>query len=151
VAGGHAAGGSAGLAELIDKYGEHVYRDLHEYAGGLNLVAALRDGSGYSPRQILLLIKGLPLESATIAAMRGGVEFRGWGLDRYLSAALHDAVKENTFAFVAANSKKKPTAPEPMFRPKEKKAKTTNGHNNLFAQRLAAARKAKAARRAQGE
>ncbi len=151
MAGSHAAGGSLQLAELIDQYGEHIYRDLHEYAGGLSLVEALRDGSGYSPRQIILLIKGLPLESASVAAMRGGDEFRGWGFDRYLSTSLIDAVRENTFAFVAANSKRKPSPPQPTYRPKDKaQVKRSTGQPNLFAQRLSAARKAKAAKRGKG-
>jgi hypothetical protein len=151
VAESHAAGGSFQLAELIDKYGEHIYRDLHEYAGGLNLVEILRDGSGYSPRQILLLIQGLPLQSATVAMMRGGQEFRGWDQDRYLSAALFDAVKENTFAFISANSKRKPPAPEPMWRPKEQTKKKSRDKNNPFLQRLEAAKRAKAASNQQGE
>lgn len=150
MAEGHAAGGSIQLAELIDLHGEHIYRDLHEYAGGLNLVDALRDGSGYSPRQILLLIKGLPLESATVAAMRGSNEFRGWGVDRYFRVALIDAIRENTFAFISANSKRRPTPPEPMYRPKEKVTKRNTGQPNPFAQRLAAARKARAGQSTQG-
>jgi hypothetical protein len=145
VVGGHAAGGSLQLAELIDKYGEYIYRDLHEFAGGLSLVAAMRQGSGYSPRQILLLIKGLPLESATVAAMRGGDEFRGWGLDRYHSASLIDAVNYNTYAVIASNSgKRRPKPPEPVYRPKP--MKKPKAANNPFAMRLQAARRAKAAR-----
>lgn len=150
MAEGHSAGGSLQLAELIDEYGEHIYRDLHEYAGGLNLVDLLRDDSGYSPRQILLLIKGLPLESATIALMRGSEEFRGWGIDRYQRAALIDAVRENTYAFISANSKKKVAAPEPVYRPKDKVKKRSTGQPNIFAQRLAGARRAKAKRDNQG-
>lgn len=111
----------------------------------------LREDSGFSPRQIVLLIKGLPVESRTIALMRGNEELRGWGVDRYQRAAMIDAVRENTFAFISANSKRKPTPPEPTYRPKEKAAKKRNtGQPNLFAQRLSAARKAKAAKRAQG-
>lgn len=149
MAEGHAAGGSIQLAQLINQFGEHIYRDLHEYAGGLNLVDALREGSGYSPRQLLLLIKGLPVESATIAAMRGGSEFRGWGFDRYLHTTLIDAVHENTFAILAVNSQKpkKLTPPEPTYRPKDAEPvkKTKTQANNPFAQRLAAAKRAKAA------
>lgn len=147
MAGADPAGGSLKLAELIDEHGEHIYSDLHKYAG-LNLVDALRDGSGYSPTQILLLIKGLPVESATVAALRGGDEFLGWGADRYLMTALIDAVRENTYAFVSANSKKKPKAPEPMYRPKEKVlARKKANPNNLFARRIEAAKKAKTARK----
>lgn len=152
MAGGHAAGGSAQLARLIDQYGEHIYRDLHEYAGGLNLVDALSDGSSYSPAQILLLIKGLPLESATVAAMRGDDEFRGWGVDRYLLTALIDAVRESTYILLAANSKKKPSPPKPTYRPTEKVLKKPPNPNNPFRQRLEQAKKAnaKAVRPVQG-
>jgi hypothetical protein len=119
VAGGHSAGGSAGLAELIDKHGEELYFDLHHYAG-LNLVQALRYGSGYSPRQILTLVRQLPLESATVAAIRGGHQFRGWGVDRYMMANVVDAVNENTYATIAVSgaTKRKPKQPEPVWRPK---------------------------------
>jgi hypothetical protein len=67
------------------------------------------------------MIRNLPIESATISALRGGAEFRGWGVDRYLSAALIDAVQNNTYAFVSANSKRRPKPPEPMERPGKKK------------------------------
>lgn len=152
MAEGHAAGGSIQLAELIDKYGEHIYRDLHEYAGGLNLVEALREGSGYSPRQIILLIRGLPLESATMAATRGSHEFRGWSVDRYLLVRLIDEVQQLTYAFISANSKKKVDPPEAMYRPQDKPklVKKERDTSNPFFQRLAAAKKAKAARKAQG-
>jgi hypothetical protein len=128
VAGGHAAGGSAGLAELIDQHGEYIYRDLHEYAGGLNLVDALRDGSGYSPRQIITLIRGLPLESATVASLRGGQQFRGWSTGQYLDAQIVDAVRENTYAtIVMGGPKRKPREPEPIYRPDtEEKRKKGN-------------------------
>jgi hypothetical protein len=146
VAESHAAGGSLQLAELIDEYGEQVFQDLHQYAGGLNLIDALSDGSSYSPRTLIVLIKGLPLESATIALMRGSEEFRGWGIDRYQQATLIDAVRENTYAFIAANSKRKPKAPEPIYRPRDKAVKKASGQPNLFAQRLTAARRRKAAK-----
>ena len=120
MAGVDSAGGSLSLAELIDKYGEQIYFDLHHYAGGLNLVEALQDGSGYSPRQLIMLISNLPMESATISAMRGDDEYRGWGVDRYMIAHLIDSVRENTYAFLMANSKKKPDKPEPTYRPGKK-------------------------------
>lgn len=112
---------------------------------------ALREGSGYSPTQILLLIKGLPLESATVAAMRGGDEFRGWGIDRYHTAALIDEMRVNTYVTAAAaGGKKKPPKPEPSYRPKEKVRRRPKSaepdKNNPFFQRLEAAKKAKLAR-----
>lgn len=124
MAEGYSAGGSVGLAELIDKHGEYIYRDLHEYAGGLNLVDALREGSGYSPRQLIMLIRNLPMDSATIASIRGGEQFRGWSMDRYMVAQLIDAVQENTYVTIlAAGPKRKPKAPEPTHRPDTEKKK----------------------------
>lgn len=150
MAGGHAAGGSSGLAELIDQHGELIYSDLHTHCGGLNLVTALQPGSGYSPRQILILIKNLPLGSATKAAMRGGSEFDGWDIDRYLRASLIDAVNVNTHVLISANSKRKPKAPEPMYRPDNMKPKKkANMFSVMAGQRLAVARKARQARGAQ--
>lgn len=137
MGGEHSAGGSSGLAELIDKYGEQIFADLHEYAGGLNLVQALRDGSGYSPRQLLTLIQHLPMESRTIAAIRGGDEYRGWGVDRYLSTNILDSINDLTYAFVSANSKRKPKPPRRSWRPDSKPKKTSNP----FAAHIAAARR----------
>lgn len=144
MAGEDPAGGSFQLAELIDQYGEHIYRDLHEYAGGLNLIQALDDGSDYSPRQLLVLIKGLPLESATVAAMRGGPEFRGWDMNMYRLTEIVDAVQYNTYAIIQSNAgKKKVTPPAPIPRPDTAAKKRATGKPNPFAQRLAAAKRAK--------
>jgi hypothetical protein len=76
--------------------------------------------------------------------MRGGDEFRGWTIEQYQMTNLLDAVNYNTYATIAAASgKRKPKPPEPAQRPQArmKKAKSAN---NPFAQRLAAARRAKA-------
>ncbi|GAB3475266.1 D site-binding protein [Amycolatopsis cihanbeyliensis] len=116
MGGGDAAGGSAELARLIDRAGECLLADFQRYYQ-LDLRDLLRAGSGLSPRRALALVRQLPPESATVAALRGGAEFRGWGPDRYLLARLIDAVKENTHVFIAANSKHKPKPPEPVERP----------------------------------
>jgi hypothetical protein len=129
---GYAAGGSGALGELIDEHGEAVFADLVQYYG-LNLAQALREGSGSSPRQILVLIRQLPPESRTVAQIRGGDAFLGWGTDRYLQAVTVDAIRELTFAFVSANSKKKPMQPEPVPRPEGKKSARPKKQNR-FAQ-----------------
>src|SRR5690606_4615757 len=86
----------------------------------------------YSPKQLLALMQSLPPESRTVAAIRGGPEFLGWGADRYLMAALIDAVNQNTFAFVSANSKKKkPKPPQPVPRPSVQESKGSKP--NMFA------------------
>ena len=90
----------------------------------MDLVGILRPDSGYAPRRVLTLIKQRPLESRTVSALRGGEQFNGWGVDRYLMASVVDAINQNTYAFVSANSKKKPKAPEPVKRPEQGKQKT---------------------------
>lgn len=104
---------------------------------GLNLVKEL--GDGMSPAQIVVLIRQLPLESRTVASFRGGEEFLGWGVDRYMMAQLTDSIQNTTYAVVAANSKRKPKAPKPVYRPK----KGGRAANNMFAQQIARVKKSK--------
>lgn len=63
------------------------------------------------------------MDSATISAMRGGDEFRGWDVQTYLLALIADSIRENTWTFVSANSKRKPKPPEPVTRPDKPKQK----------------------------
>lgn len=142
--GGDPAGGSQGLAKLIDKCGEQILADFQSHYG-LNLIQALRPGGGHSPRTILALIRQLPPESRTVAALRGGEQFQGWGVDRYMFASILDAIRENTHAFVSANSKRKPKAPEPIKRPNKNGGPERDNKSNPFRQQLAAARKVKEA------
>lgn len=138
--GGDSAGGSHGLAQLIDKCGECILADFQSHYG-LNLVVELRPG-GMSPRQVLALIRQLPPESRTVAALRGGEQFQGWGVDRYLMASIVDAIQQNTYAFISANSKRKPKAPEPVQRPSKNSGSQRDNKTNMFRQQLAAAKKA---------
>lgn len=120
---GDPGGGSAGLARLIDRHGEQLVADFQsEY--GLNLALILQPGSGYAPKTVLALVQQLPPNSRTIAAVRGGDQFLGWDADRYLTAALLDAVRETTYAVIATNSAKgkKPKPPKPVERPKRNPA-----------------------------
>lgn len=80
---------------------------------------------GLSPAQIIVFIRQLPLESRTVAMRRGGEDFWGWGVDRYMLAQLIDAVQMTTHAVAQSNSKKKVKAPKPVYRP-GKKPKVTN-------------------------
>lgn len=91
-----------------------------------------------SPSQIIVLIRQLPLESRTVAMRRGGEDFYGWGVDRYMFAQLLDAVQMNTHATVQGNSKKRVTAPKPVYRPGKKPRVA-----NPFRTQLDKARKAK--------
>jgi len=81
------------------------------------------EGSGVTPRFALSLILGLPPESATVALIRGGKQFQGWTTDRYLTAGIYNAVRELTYAFICANSKKKPNPPEPIPLPSNEPTK----------------------------
>lgn len=137
--GGDPGGGSQGLAELIDRHGEALLADFERYYTGLPELMR----SGASPRYLLSLIRQLPMESNTTAQMRGGEEFRGWGVDQYLLANLTDAVNAATYAIVASNSKSKPKPPEPVYRPdKATKKKRANSFAMMAARQMAAARKA---------
>jgi hypothetical protein len=103
----------------------------------------LRPGSGLTPRLALAYIRQLPTESATVAELRGGDDFVGWGQDRYLMARLIDAVKENTHVFVSANAKRKQRPPEPVERPDFKTQKQTapNPFALMAGARISAVRK----------
>jgi hypothetical protein len=136
---GDPGGGSIALARLIDQAGEAILADLQaEY--GLNLVDIVRTGS-HDPATILVLIKQFPLGSRTVAALRGGEQFIGWDVDRYLLAQLIDGVNRVAYTVAAANSKRKPKAPKPTVRPS--RAQKSTGESNPFRQRLNAAKKAK--------
>lgn len=95
-------------------------------------MACLRDDE-YSPAQLIALVRNLPIESRTVAALRGGEQFVGWGVDRYMMAQLIDSVNSTAYAVVASNSKRKPKAPKPVRRPKRE---TQTGANNPFRKAL---------------
>lgn len=123
--GGDPAGGSVELVRLINQFGECILADLkHHY--DVDLHDVLVDGSGLSPRLVIAYIRQLPPDSATVAAIRGGEQFRGWGVQAYLLANIIDSMKENTYAFVASNSKRKPKAPDPFPRPQAQVKQKTN-------------------------
>lgn len=141
MAGGDPGGGSRVLARLIDQFGEALVYDFRHYLH-LDLADFVREG-GLPPRLALAYIRQLPAESAFSAAQQGGPQFRGWGVTEYWLAALFDAIRENTYAFVSANSKRKPSLPTPAPRPKREEKKRPNLFRVMAAQHIAAARKAK--------
>lgn len=53
-------------------------------------------GWGPAPSLVLALISELPDTSRTPASFRGGKEYRGWGMDRYLLAEVLDAINLNS-------------------------------------------------------
>lgn len=64
---GDVAGGSAALADLVDRYGEGLRADFVRYYGRdlIDYLAGRRD-----PGEALVLVNALPLSSATKAMMR---------------------------------------------------------------------------------
>jgi hypothetical protein len=142
VGGGDPAGGSGELARLIDRCGESLLADFLTYYR-LDLRDVLVPGSGLSARRALALVRQLPIESATVAELRGGPEFRGWGADRYLMARLIEGVEGLFHAFVSANTKKKPKAPERVARPEKKQREGGNTFRAMASRRIAAIRNRK--------
>lgn len=139
-------GGSRGLAQLIDDYGEHLAADLLEYYR-VDLRDVFRPESGLTPLYLLVLIRGLPEGSRFNSERRGGQQFRGWDSGRYAAVATVNAVRALQWTYVAAHSKTKPKAPDPFPIPDTSVRKKSNGPGSfafIAAAKLAAARKAKA-------
>ncbi|MEU9871104.1 hypothetical protein AB0C87_24955 [Actinomadura sp. NPDC048021] len=120
--GGGSGPGSIKLHELIEKHGGEIYADLLARYGVD--IHGIFDGS-LPPKHALALVEALPLDSATVLAMRGGPDFYGWDRHAYLIADLIDAVLHLHHVTVAANSKnpKKVPEPDPYPRPKQKAAR----------------------------
>lgn len=111
---------------------EEVFADFREYYN-LRLTDVLRFDGSLTVAEAAILVKKLPHGSRTVAAMQGGEDYWGWTPDRHILASLLDAVNANTFAFVSANSKKKPKAPKPVQRPGDAERKRREKENNPFA------------------
>lgn len=112
MGGGHPTPGSRALAVLIDDHGEALIPDLKQYYG-IDLCQLFDETEPLSPRWALIHANNLALGSATVAEQRGGPQFRGWDEDRYMMAALINAVKTNTHAFVLAHVDPKKSHPDP--------------------------------------
>lgn len=76
--------------------------------------------------EVMLLIRGLGPGTRFVALMLGGDQFNGWDLGAYQMANIVDAINHNTYVLTAANSKKKPKAPKPVYRPAKSKARPQN-------------------------
>ena len=92
-------------------------------------------GDRISPRRLLWLCSQLPEDSATVIALRGGEEWRGWGTAEQLLATLIDAVQWNTYATIAVNSKKPPRKPAPVPRPGDMKRRVMTVSDIIAAER----------------
>lgn len=100
---------------MIDEHGEILVPELRHYFG-IDLRDLFLEDSPLSPDYVLIHIKYLPMESAFVAALRGGRQFRGWDEDRYQTAALINSIRALGHNFVLANSdpkKRKPQPPDP--------------------------------------
>lgn len=101
----------------MDEVGGGFYYDLRHYLG-IDIADVV--GGKIPPALALEYVRNLPPGSATYAFLAGGEEHRGWDTQLYMMANLLDAVRENTYVLVAANSKRKPEAPKPFERPTTK-------------------------------
>jgi hypothetical protein len=110
-----------------------VFSDFREYYN-LRLTDVYRFDGSLPVWEAAILMKQLPPSSRTMAALQGGREYWGWDVDRYMLAALLDAMNINTYAFVSANSKKKVKAPVAIPRPGDAERKALEAQNNPFAQ-----------------
>ena len=106
-------GGSRGLADLIDEFGEHLAADLLEVYG-VDLRDIFNDEARLTPLYLLTLIRGLPESSRFVAERRGGQQFRGWDAAMYAAVANVNATRALQYVYVAAHSKNKPPVPEPF-------------------------------------
>ncbi|QFP95092.1 tail assembly chaperone [Gordonia phage MinecraftSteve] len=144
-------GGSRVLAELIDKHGGAILSDLlHEY--GVDLRDMFDDDTILSPRYVLNLIVNLPETSAFYASRRGGHQYRGWDIERYMLVALVNGQRMANYMFQLANRDPKkssvPPAPEPFPVPdemdkKKKPAPKPGSFAAVAAQMIAAQRRKK--------
>ncbi|MEV7925306.1 hypothetical protein [Kitasatospora sp. NPDC088779] len=115
MAGGHPAGGSAGLGELIEAgHGAALRADFQRFYG-LDLADVWR--GHLSPRRAWALAEHLPEESALAASLAGGPEHRGWTLQTHLLAHLLNAVRFADANNVRVNGGKLKRDPEPVKTP----------------------------------
>lgn len=134
MAGGYPGGGSRVLGELVDEHGSEVVADLQRHFQ-VDLGKTIT-GEGYSPRRVLVFVRNMPVGSKTYAALSEDQRSEGWDTQTYLTAALVDAVRENTFVTAQVQTKKKLKRPEPMDVP-GRKTKKPKAKTNMFAQMAA--------------
>lgn len=94
----------------------------------------MSDAGELSPRRALALIQGLPHGTRSIALIQGDPELEGWDVDSFLTAALIETMRENTFATVQIQSRKKLKHPEPLKIPGGSSPKKNTQPANMFAQ-----------------
>jgi hypothetical protein len=135
VDGNDPTGGSRELARLIDRYGELLIPDLKHYYG-IDLRELFLDPPPWTPRFLLSHINNLPYDSAFVAELRGGQQFRGWDENRYLLAANVNAIRVLSHIFILANmdpKKRKPDTPSPWPLPDKQEKKKRQDKPGSFA------------------
>ena len=94
--------------------------------------------------EVVELIKWLPDDSAYAASQQGGLQYKGWGYDRYLAArAANEAILGNYFFLMANRDPKKERPKQPRFMPLPGDKASSAGP--AAARRIRAAQKANAA------
>jgi hypothetical protein len=95
---------------------------------------------------LLALVEELPDTSAYAAAVQGGREYRGWGWDRHIFAALFDAIQVQTVVIAKVAGAKGLKDPRPIPRPGDKRKSAHDGTpmGVLLRQQITAAKAARA-------
>lgn len=75
-----------------------------------------------TPWWILALVEELPDTSAFAASQQGGREYRGWGWDRHIFAALFDAIQMQSTIVAKTGGAKNVKTPPPLPRPGVKRS-----------------------------
>lgn len=122
-------GGSRALLRALEKAGTHLVSDLLSRYG-FDLRDILSEDPP-SPKWVLGLVEGLPPESMTAALMRDSEDSYGWTTTDYLSAAVINSIRENTFVNMQVRTKKKLKPIESVSVPGLSKKKENKPVNNF--------------------
>lgn len=84
------------------------------------MVDLCSDHPTLTPWWVLALVEELPDTSAYVASLQGGREYRGWGWDRHIYAAIFDAIQMQSVVTARCAGAKDVKAPPPLPRPGQK-------------------------------
>lgn len=122
---------------MIDKHGGALLSDLWHYYG-IDLRDIFSDDNPLSPRFVLSMIFGLPLDLEFNASQRGGKHYRGWGPAEYALADIATSHRATNYMYLSAHidpkKSKKPTEPKPFPIPDDVDDKKPKKKPNLFSQ-----------------
>lgn len=102
---------------------------LHYYR--LDLRDLFSDEDPLDPRWVLSLVSHLPTDGAFWASRRGGVQYRGWDMDRYALVALINSVRQTNYILTLVNrdpKKRPPDPPDPFPTPDDTEKKSVSRH-----------------------